>query len=81
MTRKLSGAALFRRIEKQLREEWLNGYGLPLDLYDCKVEQDEDGITQWATFTHRETGAIVECGTVWTGDDGGINQAGPFALR
>jgi hypothetical protein len=79
-TRKISGAALFRRIEKQLREEWLNNYGLPLNLYSCKVQQDTDGITQWATFTHRDTGAVVECGTIWTSDDGSIMQAGPFSL-
>jgi hypothetical protein len=77
---KLSGAALFRRIEKQLREEWLQHYGLPLNLYSCKVEQDTDGITQYATFTHQETGATVECGTIWTNDNGDINQAGPFTL-
>ncbi len=79
--RKVTGAALYASVERQLRQEWLNGYGLPLDQYSCDVQSDSDAITLYATFTHRESGAKIECGTIWFSDDGNINQAGPFELQ
>ena len=87
--RPLSGAPLNRRIERQLREEVLAPWHLPLDEYDFEIERDcppgstTDGWfisrseeSRTATFTHRETGAKVIVTAIWVDDDGEIIQSG-----
>jgi hypothetical protein len=79
MPRALSGAVLNRRIEQQLRADWLTGFGLPLDQYTCKVEAAE-GMAE-AVFTHRQTGAVIRVDSMWYGDNGEILQGGAISME
>jgi hypothetical protein len=87
--RPLSGAPLYRRIERQLRTECLAPWCLPLDEYGCAIERDDppgselvgmfirrslESLT--ATFTHRTTGARIVVTAIWVDDDGQIIQSG-----
>ncbi|MEV1170833.1 hypothetical protein [Nonomuraea sp. NPDC049784] len=87
--RALSGSPLYQRIEKQLRADILQPWGLPLEEYDCAVERDEPaGSAEYglftarslesltATFTHRRTGARIVITAIWADDDGKIIQCG-----
>lgn len=87
--RRLAGAPLYQRIEKQLRGDVLQPWGLPLEEYDCDVERDEpagsaecgfftarslESLT--ATFTHRRTRARIVVTAIWVDDDGQVIQHG-----
>jgi len=84
--RRLRGAALHRKIERQLREQ-LQEWGIPLNRYDCQVRGCGGGIIAGllvaledsaleARYVHRETGAELIVSEIWVNDDGDIVQLG-----
>lgn len=84
-TRRLAGAPLYRKVERQVRAD-LEPWHLPLDDYDCAIKSQRITEGGWfyaitgdvlmATFTHRATGAEIEVTEIWVDDDGEIVQAG-----
>lgn len=76
------GAALHRRVEKQLREE-LSEYGLPMQEYTCRVmgyyEHDPE-LLLYATFTRGN--CTIEINDIYTDKvTGDVLQSGGPELR
>ena len=74
----VSGAALYSRVEKQLREE-LEQYGLPMQEYTCKIVpyyENMPSLLLFATFTRISNGAEIEVENIYTDGQGNLTQYG-----
>ncbi len=86
---RLHGAALRKRVEKQLRETLAADYGLPMQEYDCTVsnmkgepgyDSDPDTLL-FARFTRKETGAVIQVDSISADDAGNVIQHFAAELR
>lgn len=78
---RLHGAALAKRVEKQLREELMT-WGIDANEYSCKVANMRDDpsyafdpdLILFATFTRAVNGATIEIDDIYTSDSGEVMQ-------
>jgi hypothetical protein len=77
--RRVTGAALYQRVIKELRAELAGEYGLPIAEYDSQIEAVEDlGADMqpvlYVRFTRRTNGATITIDSIMPDDDGTIIQ-------
>jgi hypothetical protein len=67
------GAALHKRVEKQLREE-LAGWGLPMDEYTFEIGgyyPDDPEVVMHATFTRSSNESKIQIANIYTDKETG----------
>lgn len=85
--KRLTGAALYRKVEAELRRGLTEDYGLPMDEYTGEVGQypgygyDGEIPTLWAVFTRRGNNREIRLDNIYPTDNGELDQYSTPELR
>ncbi len=78
--RRLTGAALYQKVESLIRADFTNNYGLPMWKYTATVSAHSIGSDIQPildiTFTNKETGAMIKVTEIHPANDGTIDIYG-----
>ena len=84
--KRLTGAALYAKVQNKLRAELASDYGIPVDEYDVKmlepysIGSDMQPILAFV-FTRRSNGRTITYDNVYVANDGEIDQNSAPELR